>query len=81
MVTKAHLFDNEVKTEDYLSIQKIITVLVKYWHKMEATLVKMRKLLPRTSIPGTSQPPTQAVVPPSSKGKAQQMFEDLNGRL
>ena len=44
VVTKAHLFDNEVKTEDQVSAQKIITVLVKYGHKMEATLGEMRKL-------------------------------------
>ena len=71
VVTKAHLFDNEVKTEDHLSAQKIITVLVKYGHKMEATLVEMRKLLPGPSAPGTSQLPTQAAIPPSPKGKAQ----------
>ena len=81
MVTKAHLFDNEVKTEDHLSTQKIITVLVKYGHKMEATLVEMRKLLPGTSTSGMSQPPTQAAVPPSPKGKAQQVLDDLKGCL
>ena len=70
-MTKAHLFDNEVKTEDHLSAQKIITVLVKYRHKMEATLVEMQKLLPGPSAPGTSQLPTQAAVLPSPKGKAQ----------
>ena len=68
VVTKAHLFDNEVKTENHLSTQKIITVLVKYGHKMEATLVEMRKLLPGTSASGTSQPPIQAAIPPSPKG-------------
>ena len=46
VITKAHLFDNEVKTEEHLSAQKIITVLVKYRHKMEATLEEMQKLLP-----------------------------------
>ena len=81
VVTKAHLFDNEVKTEDHLSSQKIMTVLVKYEHKMEATLVEMRKLLPGASAPGTSQPPTQAAVPPSSKEKAQQMLNNLKGHL
>ena len=57
VITKVHLFGNEVKTEDHLLVQKIITVLVKYGHKMEATLREMRKLLPRSSAPGTSQPP------------------------
>ena len=41
VVTTAYLFDNEVKTEDHLSMQKIITVLAKYGHKMETTLVEM----------------------------------------
>ena len=81
IVTKAHLFNNEVKTEDHLSAQKIITVLMKYRHKMEATLVEMRKLLPGPSIPRTSQLPTQAAIPPSPKGKAQQMLDDLKGHL
>ena len=80
-MTKVHLLDNEVKTKDHLLVQKIITVLVKYRHKMEATLVEMRKLLPRSSVPRTSQPSTQAAVPPSPKGKAQQMLDDLKGCL
>ena len=70
VVTKAHLFDNEVKMEDHLSAQKIITILVKYGHKMEAILEDIRKLLPRPSVAKTSQPPTQAAVPPSPKEKA-----------
>ena len=45
IINKAHLFDNKVKKEGHLSAQKIITVLVKYGHKMEATLGEMRKLL------------------------------------
>ena len=81
VVTKAHLFNNEVKTEDHLSVQKIITVLVKYRHKMETTLVEMRKLLPGPSTPGTSQPLPQAVVSLAPKGKTQQMLDDLKGRL
>ena len=70
VVTKAHLFDNEVKTEDHLSVQKIIIVLVKYGHKMETMLVEMWKLLSGLSAPGTSQPPPQTAVSPSLKGKA-----------
>ena len=81
VVTKAHLFDNEIKTEDHLSAQKIITVLVKYGHKMEATLGEMRKLLPRPSAAGTSQPSAQAAVLLSPKGKAQQMLDGLRSRL
>ena len=81
VVTKAHLFDNEVKTKDHLSAQKIINVLVKYGHKMEATLGEMQKLLPKSFVVGTSQPLAQAAVPPSPKGKAQQLLDDLRGRL
>ena len=69
VVTKAHLFDNEVKNEDHLSVQKIITVLVKYSHKMETTLAEMWKLLPRLSTAGTSQSLPQSAVLPSSKDK------------
>ena len=80
-MTKTHLFDNKVKTEDHLSMQKIIIVLVEYGHKMETTLVEMRKLLPGPSTPGTSQPPLQAAVSPSSKGKVQQMMDNLKDHL
>ena len=76
-MTEAHLFDNEVKTEDHLSVQKIITVLVKYSHKMETTLAEMRELLPGPSAAGTSQSPPQAMVSPPPKDKAQQMMDSL----
>ena len=50
IVNKAHLFDNKIKIEGHLSAQKIITILVKYGHKMETTLGEMWKLLPGPSI-------------------------------
>ena len=81
VVIKAHLFDNEVKIEDHLSVQKIITILVKYGHKMEATLREIQKLLPGSFVAGMSQIPTQAIVLPSSKGLVQQLLDDLRGRL
>ena len=81
IVTKAHLFDNEVKMEDHLSTQKIITVLKKFGHKMEATLGEMRKLLPRPSVARMSQLPAQTPVPPSPKEKAQPLLNDLRGCL
>ena len=81
VLTKAHLFDNEVKTEDHLSIQKIISILMKYKHKIEVTLRKMRKLLPGSSVSGTSQPPIQATVPLSPKKKVQQLLDNLKGCL
>ena len=46
MLNRAQLFDEDLKKEGYLSGQKILTILVKYGHKMEATLEEMRKLLP-----------------------------------
>ena len=70
VVTKAHLFDNEVKTKNHFSVRKIITVLVKYSHKMETTLAEMQKLLPGPSAAGTSQSLPQAAVSPSPKVKA-----------
>ena len=48
---------------------------------MEAMLREMRKLLPRPSAAGISQPPAQAAVPPSPKSKAQQLLNDLRSRL
>ena len=81
VVTRAHLFDNEVKTEDHLSVQKIITVLVKYGYKMEETLGEMRKLLPKPTAAGTSQPQPQTTIAPSPKGKAQQMMDSFKERL
>ena len=81
VVTKAHLFDNEVKTGDHLLAQKIITVLVKFGHKVEAMLGKIWKLLPRPLVARTSQPLAQNAVPPSPKGKAQQLLNNLRGCL
>ena len=46
VVNKAHLFDNDVKIEGQLSAPKIITILVIFGRKMEATLVEIRKLVP-----------------------------------
>ena len=45
MVNKVQLFDNEVKTKGQLLAPKIVTVLVEFGKKMEATLVEMQKLL------------------------------------
>ena len=50
VVNKAHLFDSEVKKDGHLFAQKIVTVLVKYGHKIEATLREMRKLFPAPPV-------------------------------
>ena len=81
VVNKAHLFDNEVKTEDHLSVQKILTILVKYGYKVEETLGLMRKLLSGPSAAGTSEPKSQGTIPPSPHGKGKQMLVDLKTRL
>ena len=55
VVTKAHLFDNDVKKEDKLSQQKIVQILVKFAGRIEAAMEEMRKLLPGTTAAGSSQ--------------------------
>ena len=81
VVTKANLFDNEMKTKDHLLVQKIITVLVKYGYKMEETLGEMRKLLPGPTVARTSQPQPQTIAAPLPKGKAQQMMDSFKERF
>ena len=80
VVNKAHLFDNEVKKEDHLSVQKILTILVKYGYKMEEMLGLMQKLLPDPSAVGTSEPKPKGTVPLSPPSKAKHIFEDLKSR-
>ena len=77
VVTKAHLFDNEIKTEDHLSQQKIVTILVKFAGRIEDALVEMQKLSAGTTEAGSSQPPDQPAISPSSKEKAQLLMEEL----
>ena len=64
VLTRAQLFDEDVKKEGQLSGQKILTILVKYGHKMEATLEEMRKLLPGPVETEPNQPASQATAPP-----------------
>ena len=73
--SRKRVFDSEVRTEDHLSVQKILTVLVKYGYKMEETLGLMQKLLPGPLEAGTSEP--KDAVPPSPPGKAKHMLVDL----
>ena len=46
VVNKTRLFNNEVKTKGQLFVPKIVTFLVEFGWKIEATLVEMWKLLP-----------------------------------
>ena len=55
VLNKAHLFNNDIKTEGQLSTTKIISILVNFVRKMETTLVEIRKLVPRSQA-GSSQP-------------------------
>ena len=71
VVNKAHLFDNDVKTEGKLSAQQIITILVKFGHKMEGTLGEMQKLLTGPSATGPSQPSIPIATPPPPKEMSQ----------
>ena len=72
IINKAHLFDNEVKTEGHLSAQKILTILVRYGHKMETTLGEMWKLLPTPSAADASSQPSVLVTTPKSSKEATQ---------
>ena len=82
IVNKAHLFDNEIKTERHLSAQKIITILVKYGHKMEATLGEMQKLLLGPSAAARSSLPlVPAATPKPQKEATHQLFEELKDHL
>ena len=58
VVNKAYLFDNEVKTEGQLSAPKIITILVNFGCKMEATLIERRKL-----VSGSQSKPSRVPLP------------------
>ena len=64
IINKAHLFDNEIKKEGHLSAQKIITILVRYGHKMETTLGEMRKLLPGPLAAAELSQPSISVTTP-----------------
>ena len=56
VLNKVRVFDNDIKTEVQLSAPKIITILVNFRHKMEATLSEMWKLV-SGSQPELSRPP------------------------
>ena len=79
IVNKAHLFDSDMKEEGHLSAQKIVMVLVKFGHKMEATLEEMRKLLPALPAAArSSQPPTPEATPETPREKTmQQLFDEM----
>ena len=54
VINRSLLFGEDIKKEGAMSGQKILTVLVKYGHKMEATLAEMQKLLPGPVEVGSS---------------------------
>ena len=56
VLNKAHLFNNDIKTEGHASVAKIIPILVNFTMKLEAVLVEIRKLLSK-SLARSSQAP------------------------
>ena len=81
VINKVHFFDDDVKAEGQLLAQKIITILVKFGHKMEMTLGEMRKLFSRSLIEGLSRLPVQAATSPSPKETSQKQWEELKARI
>ena len=82
IINKVHLFDNEVKTKGHFSAQKIITILVKYGHKMETILGEIWKLLPGLSTASrSSQPSIPTAKHQPQKEATHQLFEELKDRL
>ena len=69
VLNRALLFDEDVRKEGHLAGQKILAVLVKYGHKMEATLGEMWKLLPEPSGQPANPPPAPSAASPSAKSK------------
>ena len=68
-MNKAHLFDNDVKAKGWLSAAKIIPILVNFGHKMETTLVEIRKLV-LGSQAGSSRPPLPSLAATPQKEKS-----------
>ena len=54
---KAHLFDEDIKTEGEVSIAKIIKVLATFTRKMEIAVVDIQKIVSGSSVGESSQPP------------------------
>ena len=54
VLNKVHFFDNDIKAKGQSSAQEIITILVKFGHKMETTFGEMRKLFSGSPIERSS---------------------------
>ena len=81
VLNRARLFDEDLKKEGSLSGQKILTILVKYGHKMEATLENMRKLLPGTVEAEPSRPPPEVTSTPRQSEEPAETFEELRSKV
>ena len=81
IVAKAHLFNNEVKKEEHLSQQKIVTILVKFGGRIETALEEMRKLLAGKEEAQPRPPPAPLAASSSPRKKTQQVLDDLRERL
>lgn len=69
VASKAHLFDQDVKTEGHLSQQKIVAILVKFAGRVETALEEMRKLAAGRTGAGSSQQTTPPATSPLVKSK------------
>ena len=66
VINRSLLFTEDIRKEGHMNGQKILTILVKYGHKMDAILQEMRKLLPGTVEVGSSHPEQTPPPPPSA---------------
>ena len=79
VINRSLLFGEDIRKEGQMSSQKILTILVKYGHKMEATLAEMRKLLPGPVEAGPSQP--TVTPPPQPSEKSVPTYEELQEKV
>ena len=79
VINRSLLFGEDIRKEGQMSGQKILTILIKYGHKMEATLAEMRKLLPRPVEAGPSQP--TVTPPPQPSEKSVPTYEELQEKV
>ena len=82
VIIRAQLFDEDIKKEGHLLGQKILIILVKFGHKMEATLEEMQKLLPGPIEVEPSQPSNQeATLPPRQSKTPAPSYEELREKV
>ena len=78
VLNKAHFFDNNIKTEGKIVAAKIITILVVFTWKMEATLVDIQKLVSGSSTGEISRP---FMPPPKDTPRKEKLLEEVKTPL